>query len=80
MRQILEKCWKQTTDIDTHYLFVDFETTCDGIRKEDIWTAMYKVGFPKELAEMRKIISKETHTLVTKLEEKHYSNSHERKV
>jgi hypothetical protein len=45
MRQISEKYWEQ--NIDIHYLFIDFQAAYDNVWRNEIWSEMHKLGFPK---------------------------------
>ena len=66
MRQILEKCWEQNTDV--HQLFVDFRTVYDTVWREGIWSGMHKLGPPtppqKKKVNLCKILNDEKYAKV----------------
>ena len=62
MRQLIEKCWEQ--NIDTHHLFLDFESAYDSVLKDEIWEPMHHIGFPEKLINLCRIISSETYAVV----------------
>ena len=48
MRQILEKCWEQNTDV--HHLFIDFQAAYDTVRRKKICSEMHKLGLTKKIS------------------------------
>ena len=46
MKQILEKCCEQ--NIEVHNLFIRFQTAYDTVWRKEIWSEMYKLGFPQK--------------------------------
>jgi hypothetical protein len=62
MRQILEKCWEQNTDVP--HLFIDFQVAYDTVRRQGIWREMHKLWFSKKLVNLCRIVYNEIYAKV----------------
>jgi sorting nexin-29 len=58
----MEKCWEQ--NIDAYYLFIDFQSAYDTIWRKEIWNEMHKLGFPKKLVNLCRILNNEVYAIV----------------
>jgi len=55
MRQILAKCWEQSTDV--HHLFIDFQEAYGILWRKEIWSEMRELGFPQKLVKLYRILN-----------------------
>jgi hypothetical protein len=47
-----------------HYLFIDFQAAYDNVWRNEIWSEMHKLGFPKKLVNLCRILNNEIYAKV----------------
>jgi len=45
------------TKHDVPHLFIDFQAGCDTVWRKEIWSEMYKLGFPETLVKLCRILN-----------------------
>ena len=58
----MEECWEQ--NVDVYHLFIDFQITYDTELRKEIWSEMHKLGFPKILLKLCRILNNEIYAEV----------------
>ena len=62
MKQMLEKCQEQNTDV--HHLFIDFQAAYDTVWRKEIQSEMHKLGFPEKLVKLCRFLNNEIYAKV----------------